>query len=76
VPFAVILDFDTFRDFHDPYYGLEKQTEEFKSAIDESHKDMKRHFKNDDELGFEASKPNPEDWSECMEFDSDFQECS
>jgi hypothetical protein len=28
----------------------------------------------DDELGFEASKPNPEDWSECMEFDLDFQE--
>ncbi len=30
--------------------------------------------RRDDDLGFEASKPNPEDWSECMEFDLDFQE--
>jgi hypothetical protein len=37
-------------------------------------KDTKSHFEEDDELGFEASKPNPEDWSECMEFDSEFEE--
>jgi hypothetical protein len=58
-----------------PYQGamrheLEKQTEEFKSAIDEFDKDMKRHSREDDELGFEASKPNLEGWSEYMQFDS------
>jgi hypothetical protein len=36
--------------------------------------DVKCHFEEDDELEFEASKTNPEDWSECIEFDSEFQE--
>jgi hypothetical protein len=54
--------------------NLEKQTDEFKSAIEEFDKDIGRRFKEDDDLGFEGSKPNPEDWSEYMEFDSDFQE--
>jgi hypothetical protein len=53
---------------------LEKQTVEFKSVIDDFDNDIRRHSKEDDEHGFEASKPNPEDRSEYMEYDSDFQE--
>jgi hypothetical protein len=35
---------------------------------------FKTRFKEDDELGFQGSKPNPEDLSELMEFEADFQE--
>jgi hypothetical protein len=56
------------RDCRSPYHELEKQTEEFKYSIDAFGKDMKCYFEEDDELGLEASKPNPEDWSECMDF--------
>jgi hypothetical protein len=54
--------------------NLEKETDVFKSALDEFDTCIKTHFKEDIDLGFEGSKPNPEDWSEFMEFDADFQE--
>jgi hypothetical protein len=54
--------------------NLEKQTEECKSASDEFGNDIRRHSKEDYENGLEASKPNRKVWSECMEFDADFQE--
>jgi hypothetical protein len=41
--------------------NLEKQTEEFKAAIDEFDKDIRRHSEEGYKLGFEESKPNPED---------------
>jgi hypothetical protein len=53
--------------------NLETQTEEFKSAIDEFDNDIRRHSKEDDEYGFEASKPNPEGWSEYIGFNSGFE---
>jgi hypothetical protein len=43
---------------------LEKQTVEFKDAIDEYDADIKRRFKENDHFGFKGSKPNPKDWSE------------
>jgi hypothetical protein len=52
---------------------LEKQTDEFKKALDEFDDEVRRLFKEDDEFGIEGSKPNPEDWSEYMEHDADFQ---
>jgi hypothetical protein len=41
--------------------NLEKQTEEFKAAIVVFDKDIRCHSEEDDKLGFEESKPNPED---------------
>ena len=46
---------------------------EFKTAINEFDNDISRHSKEDDEHGFEASKPNPESWSECMGVDYRFE---
>jgi hypothetical protein len=53
--------------------NLETQTGEVKSAIDEFDNDIRRHSKEDDEYGFEASKPNPEGWSEYMGVNSGFE---
>jgi hypothetical protein len=52
---------------------LEQQTDEFKQAIGEFDSEINRIFKDDEDFGFEGSKPNPEDWSEYMESDADFQ---
>jgi hypothetical protein len=54
--------------------NLEKQTDEFRSAIEEYDVDIRKCFKEDEEFGFEGAKPTPEDWAEFMEFDPDFQE--
>ena len=75
----VLLDSDPKGDCNFPttvqrVTNLEKQTDEFKSAIDEFDAAIRVRFKEDEEPGYEGSKPNPEDWSEFLEFDPDFQE--
>jgi hypothetical protein len=54
--------------------ALEKQTDEFKQAIEEFDGEIRTRFKEDDDFGFEGAKPNPNDWSEYMAHDMDFQE--
>ena len=44
--------------------NLEKQTDEMKSAIDEFDTEISRRFKEENDLGYDGSKPNVEDWSE------------
>ena len=54
--------------------NLEKQTDETKAATSEFDCEIKRIFKEDDEPGYEGSKPNPEDWADFTKYDADFQE--
>jgi hypothetical protein len=54
--------------------NLEKQSDRFKSGIDEFDTSIKTHFKEDSELPFLGFKPNLEDWYKFMGFDADFQE--
>ncbi len=54
--------------------NLEKQTDEMKSAIQEFDTEISRRFKEEDDPGYDGAKPNPEDWSEYLQHDPDFQE--
>jgi hypothetical protein len=53
---------------------LERQTDKSRKAIDEFDSEIRRMFKEDEDFGFEGSKANPEDWSECLQEDPEFQE--
>ena len=54
--------------------NLEKETDEIKDSIKEFDAEISRRFKEEEELTYDGSKPNPEDWSEYLENDPDFQE--
>jgi hypothetical protein len=54
--------------------NLEKETEEIKASIQEYNTEINRGFKEEEELNYDGAKPNPEDWSEYLENDPDFQE--
>jgi hypothetical protein len=53
---------------------LERQTDESKQTIEEFDSKIRRIFKEEEDFGFEGSKPNPEDWSEYLQEDPEFQE--
>jgi hypothetical protein len=53
--------------------NLEKETEEVKEAVKEFDEEVSQQFKEED-LAYDGKKPNPEDWSEYLESDPDFQE--
>ena len=55
--------------------NLEKETDEVKQSVNEFDVEINRRFKEEDEdLRYDGAKPNPEDWSEYLENDTDFQE--
>ncbi len=54
--------------------NLEKQTDEMKSAIQEFDTEISGQFKEEEDLNYDGAKPNPEDWSEYLQHDPDFQE--
>ena len=54
--------------------SLEKDTDEVKGSVSEFDTEISRRFKEEDDLTYYGSKPNPQDWSEYLEYDPDFQE--
>ena len=52
---------------------MERQTIYVKTKCDEFDAEISRRL-DDDDFPSEGSKPNPEDWAEFMNHDSDFQE--
>jgi hypothetical protein len=54
--------------------NLEKETDEVKAAVSEFDIEISRRFKEEEDLTNDGTKPNPEDWSEYLQYDRDFQE--
>ena len=53
----------------------EKETDEVKQSVTEFDTDDNRRFKEEEkDLTCDGAEPNPEDWSEHLENDADFQE--
>ena len=52
---------------------LEKETEKIKASISEFDTDISCRFKEEEDLTYDGSKPNPEDWPEYLKYDPDFQ---
>jgi hypothetical protein len=53
---------------------LEKETDEVKAAVVEFNSKISRRFKEEEDLTYEGAEPNPEDWSEYLQYDPDFQD--
>jgi hypothetical protein len=57
---------------HEP---LEKESDKIKESIKEFNAKISRQFKKEQEdLGHDGAKPNPEDWSEHLQHNPDFRE--
>jgi hypothetical protein len=54
--------------------ALEKETDEVKAAVVEFDSKISCRFKEEGDLTYDGAKPNPEDWSEYLQYDPDFQE--
>jgi hypothetical protein len=54
--------------------NLEKETDKVKPAIGEFDSNISRRFRELEDLAYDGVKPNPEDWSEYLQYDLDFQE--
>ncbi len=54
--------------------ALEKETDEVNAAVVEFNSEISRRFKEEEDLTYDGAKPNPEDWSEYLQYDPDFQE--
>jgi hypothetical protein len=54
--------------------NLDKEIDEVKASISEFDSELSRRFKEEEDLDYDGTKPNPEDWSEYLEYDPDFQE--
>ncbi len=53
----------------------DKETDEVKQSVNEFDVEVNRRFKEEEkDLTCDGAEPNPEDWSECLENDADFQE--
>jgi hypothetical protein len=50
------------------------RTDEIKASTQEHGTEISRRFKEEEDLTYDGAKPNPEDWSEYLENDPDFQE--
>jgi hypothetical protein len=54
--------------------ALEKETDEVKAAVVEFDSEISRRFKEEEYLTYDGAKPNPEHWSEYLQYNPDFQE--
>ena len=54
--------------------SLEKETHEIKASVSDFDTEISRRFKEEENLTYDGSKLNPEDWSEYLEYKPDFQE--
>jgi hypothetical protein len=54
--------------------NLEKETDEVKAAVSEFDSEISHRFKEEKDLTYDGAKPNPEDWSEYLQYDPDLQE--
>jgi hypothetical protein len=45
-----------------------------KAAVIEVDSKLSRRFKEEEDLAYDGGKPNPEDWSEYLQYDLDFQQ--
>ena len=45
-----------------------------KASVSEFDTEISRRFKKEEELTYDGSKSNPEDWSEYLKYDPEFQE--
>jgi hypothetical protein len=54
--------------------NLHKETDKVKANISEFDIKISRPFKEEEDLTYDGAKPNPEDWSEYLQHDLDFQE--
>jgi hypothetical protein len=55
--------------------NLEKETDEVKQSVNEFDVEVNQRFKEEEkDFTYDGAKPNPEDWSECLENDAEFQE--
>jgi hypothetical protein len=54
--------------------ALEKEIDEVKAAAVKFDSKISRRFKEEKDLTYNGAKPNPEDWSEYLQYDPDFQE--
>jgi hypothetical protein len=54
--------------------NLKKKTDEVKAAVSEFDSEISCCFKEVEDLAYDGAKPNPEDWSEYLQYDPDFQE--
>jgi hypothetical protein len=54
--------------------NLENETDKIKEGIKEFDTEINRKFKEEQDLTYNGAKPNPEDWTEYLEYDPDFQE--
>jgi hypothetical protein len=52
---------------------LEKETDEVKANVIEFDSEISCRFKEEEDLAYDGAKPNPEDWSEYLQYDPDFQ---
>ena len=52
--------------------SIEKETEKVKAGVSEFDTDVNLRFKEEEELNYDGSKPNPEDWSEYLKYDPYF----
>ena len=53
--------------------SLEKETYRIKSSVNEFDTEISRCFKKEENLTYDGLKPNPEGWSEYLEYNPDFQ---
>ena len=54
--------------------SIEKETDEVKDSVSEFDTEISLHFKEGEDLTYNKSNPNPEDWSKYLEYDPGFQE--
>ena len=54
--------------------SLEKGKDKVKASVREFDTDISHIFKEEEDLTYDGSKPNPKDWSEYLKYDPDFQE--
>jgi hypothetical protein len=50
------------------------ETDEVKAAVVEFDREISCRFKEEEDLTYDGAKPNPEDWSEYLQYDPNFQE--
>ena len=53
--------------------SLEKETYEVKASVSEFETETSHRFKEKEDLTYDGSEKNPEDWSNYLKYDPDFQ---
>ena len=54
--------------------SIEKEIDKINASVSEFDIEISCRFKEEEYLTYDGSKPNPEDWSEYLKYDPDFQE--